>query len=138
MEKHWNSANIKSSKVHDIKNSQKVEIWKNSKAAENHIPQRDTHQNKSPKALFETPDLLHNAKKSTLADSIWTSAKQKSASLPESAQFVLDGGALLHRIPWPRGSTFGAILNMYIDFVLKNYAEGIIVFDGYETFSKRT
>ena len=90
------------------------------------------------KALFETPDLLHEAKKLTLADSIWTSARQKSASLPESAQFVLDGGAFLHRIPWPRGSTFGAIMNMYIDFVLKNYAEGIIVFDGYETFSKRT
>ena len=89
------------------------------------------------KALFETPDLLHEAKKLTLADSIWTSARQKSASLPESAQFVSDGGAFLHRIPWHRGSTFGATMNMYIDFVLKNYAEGIIVFDGYETFSTK-
>ena len=39
-----------------------------------------------PKALFETPELLHEAQKSTLADSIWSSAKQKPASLPRTAQ----------------------------------------------------
>ena len=65
------------------------------------------------KALFGTPDLFHEAKKSTLADTIWTSAKLKSASLPEAAQFVIDGGALLHRIPWKCGSTFGAIQTLF-------------------------
>ena len=87
-----------------------------------------------PKALFETPELLHEAQKSTLADSIWSSAKQKPASLPGTAQYVLDGGALLHRIPWQHGSTFGAILDTYVDFVLQNYAQGIIIFDGYDSF----
>ena len=89
------------------------------------------------KALFETPELLHEAQKLTLADSIWSLAKQKLASLPGTTQYVLGGGALLHRIPWQRGSTFGAILDIYVDFVLRNYAQGITFFDGYESFSTK-
>ena len=57
-----------------------------------------------PIALFEIP-VLHKAKRSILADSIFTSAKKKSAYLPETAQFVIDGGALLHRILWQCGSS---------------------------------
>ena len=59
------------------------------------------------------------------------------ASLPGIAQYVLDGGALLQRIPWQHGSTFGAILDTYVDFVLQNYAQGIIIFDGYDSFSTK-
>ena len=87
-----------------------------------------------PKALFETTELLHEAQKSTLADSIWSSANQKTASLPDKAQFVQDGGALLHRIPWQRGST---VVDSYTDFVTKNYGEVVVVFDGYEEFSTK-
>ena len=90
-----------------------------------------------PKALFETTELLHEAQKSTLADSIWSSANQKTASLPDKAQFVLDGGALLHRIPWQRGSTFESIVDSYADFVTKNYGEAVVVFDGYDEFSTK-
>ena len=54
-----------------------------------------------------------------------------------TAQYVLDSGALLHRIPWQRGSTLGAILDTYVDFVWQNYAQGIIIFDGYESFSTK-
>ena len=58
-------------------------------------------------------------------------------SVPENVRFVLDGGALLHRIPWARGSTFGCILKSYTDFVAKNYGAAVIVFDGYEKFSTK-
>ena len=69
-----------------------------------------------------------------MADSTWTSAKKKSASLPEIAQFVTDGSG---RTPQNSLATWihsDAILNLYIDFVLRNYAEENIVFDGYESF----
>jgi hypothetical protein len=46
-------------------------------------------------------------------------------------QYVLDGGSLLHRIPWPRGATFGKIIDMYAEYVRNRYNNVIIVFDGY-------
>ena len=49
----------------------------------------------------------------------------------------MDGGALLHRIPWACGSTFGCILKSYTDFVAKNYGAAVIVFDGYEKCSTK-
>lgn len=46
--------------------------------------------------------------------------------------FVLDGGALLHRIPWDIGNTFGMIANSYVKYVLNHCDKSaIIVFDGY-------
>ena len=50
---------------------------------------------------------------------------------------MLDGGALLQRIPWQHGSTFGAILDTYVDFVSQNYAQRIIIFARYESFSTK-
>ena len=51
-----------------------------------------------PTALFETVDLLLEPQKSSLADDIWNMTQVNSATLPEDAQFVLDGGSLLHNI----------------------------------------
>ena len=45
-------------------------------------------------------DLLHEAQKSTLADAIWKLNDEKDAKITENVQYVLDGGALLHKIPW--------------------------------------
>ena len=81
--------------------------------------------------------MLLEAQKSTLADSIWSAVNPKMTSVPENVRFVLDGGALLHRIPWACGSTFGCILKSYTDFVAKNYGAAVIVFDGYEKFSTK-
>ncbi len=36
-------------------------------------------------------------------------------------QLVLDGGALLHRIPWPDGVTYDRICLLYADHVSKKY-----------------
>ena len=53
-----------------------------------------------PKVLSETSELLHEAQTSTLADTLWTTANPNAASTPDNLRYVLDGGALLHRIPW--------------------------------------
>ena len=53
-----------------------------------------------PKVLSETPELLHEAQTSTLADTLWTTANPNATSIPDNVRYVLDGGALLHRIPW--------------------------------------
>ena len=71
----------------------------------------------------------------------WLKVSGKSAdaktALPTDIQYVLDGGALLHRIPWNKGSTFSEIFKTYSDYVLNKYGEAIVVFDGYEVASTK-
>ena len=50
---------------------------------------------------------------------------------PPNAYFVLDGGSLLHKFPWPNKSTFQNICNVYVQYVQRKYGNAIIVFDGY-------
>lgn len=37
-------------------------------------------------------------------------------SIPQTEHYVLDGGSLLHRVPWKKGSSYGAIAKLYADF----------------------
>ena len=46
-------------------------------------------------------------------------------------QYVLDSGALLHRIPWSRGSTFDSVYQMYVAYVTQKYGADVVVFDRY-------
>ena len=43
----------------------------------------------------------------------------------------MDGGTLIHRIPWSRGSTYGWIFHHYTKYVKHKYRHAIVVFDGY-------
>ncbi len=51
--------------------------------------------------------LLRKADKPALADAIWNLSKPHDPAevSANGIQYVLDGGTLLQRIPWPRGST---------------------------------
>ena len=44
---------------------------------------------------------------------------------------VVDGGALIKRIPLSRGSTYGCIFHQYTEYVKHKYRDTIIVFDDY-------
>ena len=52
---------------------------------------------------------------------------------------VLDGGALLHRVQWEKGVTFGCIVDIYRKYLQSNYKSLnslIVVFDGYNSSTK--
>ena len=83
-----------------------------------------------PKALFETKDRLLKAVKSQLAAVIWSVPLEPPPS--QNFKYVLDGGALLHRIPWQLGDTYGKILQDYANYVTKHNGQVVVVFDGYE------
>lgn len=87
-----------------------------------------------PSALFDSSLLLREADKPALADAIWKVCEcDDPADIPEGGiQYVLDGGALLQRIPWSRGSTYGSICHQYTEYVARKYKDAIVVFDGYE------
>ena len=63
---------------------------------------------------------------------MWNMTKANSTTLPEGAQFVLDGGFLLHRIIWNRGSTFESIHNAYTNYVNCKHGKPVVLFDGYQ------
>ena len=57
-----------------------------------------------PTALFDSPFILRQPQKPALTDAPWTKITPGTKTKPRrNVQYVLDGGALLHRVPWPRG-----------------------------------
>lgn len=84
-----------------------------------------------PPALFESPDVMRSANKASLADSLWSPTIAESPKHPDQVQYVLDGGALLHRIPWTKGALWEEIMTMYTEYVTNRYGKATVVFDGY-------
>ena len=84
-----------------------------------------------PAALFESSSLLFQPNKAVLAECIWKSMKEEQRNPSGDVQYVLDGGALLHRVPWPRGSTYESVSHLYVRYVTQKYGAVAIVFDGY-------
>ena len=72
-----------------------------------------------PSGLFDSSLLLLEADKPAVADAIWNACEcDVSAHIPnDSIQLVLDGGALLHHIPWSRGCTYRDICHQYTDSI---------------------
>ena len=94
-----------------------------------------------PPSLFEGNGLPLEATKSQLADAIWGLSKEKQTPVPAGTEYhyVLDGGALLHRVPWPTGATCSSICQTYVDYVTWHYGCMCvsIVFDGYGSSSTK-
>ncbi|XP_076040893.1 uncharacterized protein LOC143025304 [Oratosquilla oratoria] len=84
-----------------------------------------------PPALFDSSSLPLQANKAVLADVLWKSIDEQREPSGDQVQCVLDGGALLHRIPWPRGSTYDSVCQIYVRYVTQKYGAAVIVFDGY-------
>ena len=85
-----------------------------------------------PVALFEPSSLPLQPNKAVLAYCIWKSMKVEQRNPSGDVQYVLDGGALLHRVPWPRGSTYESVSHLYIRYVTQKYSAVAIVFYGYD------
>ena len=84
-----------------------------------------------PSSMFDNNGYPREASKSLLADAIWDDQCLADCQLEQDAQYVLDGGSLLQRIPWEMGTTFSKLCSTYIEHVKRTYQESIVVFDGY-------
>ena len=86
-----------------------------------------------PLALFDSSSLPLEANKPGLADALWKAMKGSPQREPSGrVQYIIDGGALLHRIPWQRGSTYNSVCQLYVRHVTQKYGAAVIVFDGYK------
>ena len=84
-----------------------------------------------PPALFESSNLPLQANKAVLADVLWKSVNSEQRDPRGDEQYVLDGGALLHRLQWPKGSTYDGVCLNYVSYVTHKYGAAVVVFDGY-------
>lgn len=85
-----------------------------------------------PTSLFDGSGFPGETNKHTLAEFLWSSEESTPASLPsENIKYILDGGSLLHRLPWPKGSSYTDLVEMYVNFVSRKYKDANIIFDGY-------
>ena len=57
--------------------------------------------------------------------------EDSTESIRRTEYYVLDGGSLLHRVPWNKGDSYGAIAESYADFAIRRYGVATVVFDGY-------
>ena len=85
-----------------------------------------------PHALFDTSLLPRKANKPALADAVWTDVKNTSSEATGNVNFVLDGGALIHRVSWHRSFTCDAVYSVYVQCVIQRYGKAMVVFDGYK------
>ncbi len=56
--------------------------------------------------------------------------KEEQRNPSEDVQYVLDGGALLHRVPMTM-MTYESVSHLYVMYVTQKYGAAAIVFDGY-------
>ena len=92
-----------------------------------------------PTALFTSPFMLRQPQKPALADALWAKLTPEAKTQPEGkVQHVLDRGALLHRVSWPRGSpTYKVVCDLYCTYVQKKYGRAMVVFHGYNEMSAK-
>ena len=50
----------------------------------------------------------------------------------QGTSYVIDGGALLHRVHWVKDMKFHDIANQYVCYMRRNYVSVSIIFDGYD------
>ena len=89
-----------------------------------------------PPALFETRNILRKADKPQLPQAIRDHAADLSSeavmnSIPKTDCYVLDGGSLLHRLPWKKGDSYNAIAESYAYCTVRHYGQATVVFNGY-------
>jgi len=87
-----------------------------------------------PPALFEAKYIFLKADNQQLAKAIDAyekglyNAEDEPDDVSKTENYVLDGGSLIHRVKWTKGTTYGLIANGYADFVVRNYGKATVVF----------
>ena len=93
-----------------------------------------------PASLFESAMVLREPQKPLFADALWAMLPSGLAGPSGTVKYILDGGALLQRIPWSGGlNTYEDICTVYTDYVERKYGANVatVVFDGYNGSSTK-
>lgn len=82
-------------------------------------------------ALFEDKFTPRFANKASLADALWKLMPTDMVVPTTDVQYILDGGALLHTLPWSRGLADDELCQNYTRYVVSYHGQPAVIFDGY-------
>ena len=83
-------------------------------------------------ALFDTSLLMHLPDKASLQTGLVKKVPTCVVNqCPDEVVYILDGGALLQRLPWPNQTTYANLSSLYVRYVLHHYRHAVVIFDGY-------
>lgn len=85
-----------------------------------------------PTALFDTSLLMRLPDKASLQTGLVKKVPSCVVNqCPDDVVYILDGGALLQRLPWPNQTTYANLSSLYVQYVLHHYRHAVVIFDGY-------
>ena len=89
---------------------------------------------KHPPSLFDKGVISRTAK--SVLGTLLKSKVDVHARLPEQCKCVLDGGHLLHVVPWPTAATYKQVCQAYVTYTVQHYGgQSVVVFNGYGSTS---
>ena len=74
-----------------------------------------------PTSLFDKDDLMNEADKPKSKHALSKLLLETVHAIPPNSKYVLDGGLLLHKVPWSVGHTFAQIYQAYVTYIKKQY-----------------
>ena len=86
-----------------------------------------------PTCRFDSHMMLRTGDKTELMHYLMKRVPECSFSTTPSneMQFIIDGGALLHKFPWPKNSIYADICRLCTQYVVNTYSDVVVVSDGY-------
>lgn len=85
-----------------------------------------------PTALFDHNLLMRLPDKASLQSGLVDKVPSCLVNqCPDDVVYVLDGGALLQRLPWPNQTTYANLSSLYVQYILRHYGHAVVIFDGY-------
>ena len=100
-----------------------------------------------PTSLFDQKLLMRLADKADLQNGIVKKVPVCVVNeFPIDVVYVIDGGAMLQRLPWAKSTSYANLCQLYIQYICNHFPNALIVFDGYgggpstkdETHQRRT
>ena len=90
---------------------------------------------KHPPSLFDKGVIRRTAK--SVLGTLLKSKVDVHPRLPEQCKCVLDGGHLLHVVPWPTAATYKQVCQAYVTYTVQHYGgQSVVVFDGSTSSTK--
>ena len=88
--------------------------------------------------LFDKDNLINEADKPKLEHNLSKLLPETmNVIIPPNSKYVLDGGSLLHKVPWTRDGTFVQICQAYVKYIKKRNVNSPATVFGYDAASTK-
>ena len=84
-----------------------------------------------PPSLFSSFEVLKTADKASLTNALMKIEEIVGPVTLPASQRVLDGGWLVHKIPWIARTIYSKVAESYVDYVKRHFGQAVVDFESY-------